>query len=95
MCNNLLFRLHNAEIFSVLLVDRGDLYPSLSSWWAEYEYPYLLFIPNPLFFSHYSGISFRGSADDIRLIISKAIFEFAVLGGVWLLLYAAERAVPD
>lgn len=93
--HNLLVAWHNVENDSITPADRGGLYQFLPSWWDEYEFPYLLFIQTPLVSSYYSGLFLPGNSDDIHRVITLPISEFAILAGVYLLLYPAEGAAPE
>lgn len=95
MRHNVLVGSHNVEPFSIILIDCCGSYPVLPNWWDEYEFPSLLFVPTPVVFPYYSGFYFLGSPDDIRRIVTLAVFKFGVLAGVQLLLYAAKGATPD
>lgn len=55
---NLLVKRHNVEIFSVMPIDRGGLYPLFTLWWAKYEWPYLLFVLMLLVSTYYGGLFF-------------------------------------
>lgn len=70
-------------------------YPMLPPPWDEYEIRYLSCVPTPLGFSYYESLFLRGASDEIRRIAPLATFEFAVLVGVEVLLYAAEGVAPN
>lgn len=95
MWHSWLVEWHIIESFLVMPAYHSDLYPPKSSWWAEYECPYLLFIPTPVLFTYYGEMFRHGGDDDIQLGITPTISKFVHLTAVQFSHHAADGAAPD
>lgn len=95
MQHNILVGWHDFEIILIIPADLCSLYLILPSLSTKYEYPCFLFVPMPLIFSNLRRLFLRCSSDNIKLVVTLAFPEVAMLAGARFLLYATEVVVPD